>query len=127
MVEADHLIAEQFALFVLEAVFLKMIAPKLRCALGNGVDRITDLPRAGTSLHAAIREGGEYRTRFGVRVRIIQMIVREAPVKKNGLLDQSLTQHLGAEIKILLRPGGAQSDMVETFYQRHRENLRRGL
>jgi hypothetical protein len=47
------------------------------------------------------------------------MVMRVAPVKKNGLFDEPLPKDLRQKIYVFLSSSGTNGDVVEARYQRH--------
>ena len=78
-----------------------------------------DLARSRTARHALIGEGGVNRTRLRTGVRVIQVVMGVASVKKNGLLDQPLPKDLRQEIYVFLGSRCTNGDVVEARYQGH--------
>src|ERR1700730_7556284 len=113
MTKAQVLLSEAFLhALIRHLVALHVFFPELNGALGHTVRRGLDLPGPGAALHAVKREGGVDRSRFAVRVRVVQMIVSEASVEQDSLLDQTLSADLRHKIDVFLGAGGAHSDVM---------------
>src|SRR5580704_11546457 len=113
MIEAQILLPETFLdALIRHLVAFYMFFPELDGALGHTVRRGLDLPGSRAALHAVKREGGVDRARFAVRVRVVQMIMSEASVEQDSLLDQTLSADLRHKIDVFLGAGGANSDVM---------------
>ena len=120
MVEPDELLSEPLLdAAMLHLVMRQVLVPEFGGALLHRIGGGLDLARSRTARHALVREGGVNRTRLRVGVRIIQVVMGIASVKKNGLFDQPLPKDLRQEIYVFLGSRCTNSDVVETRYQGH--------
>src|ERR1700730_6520187 len=120
MFEADKSLAKTLlGAAVLDVVPLEMIQPELRGPLRDGISSGPNLARAGTSLHALIRERCVDGARFRIGVGVIQMVMGIAPVKKNRLLDKALTRYGSLKINVFLGAAGADGDVMDSGDKRH--------
>src|SRR5712691_5339784 len=120
MLEPDERLSEALLdATVLDVVPVQMIDPELRRSLGNRIGRGRNLTGSRASLHAIVGKGGVYRAGLGIGVGVVKMVVGVAAVKKNGLLDQPLAEHLRQEVHVFLSAARTDGDMVHACYQRH--------
>src|SRR5207248_5557543 len=83
------------------------------------------LTGAGAARLARVRKAGGDRADVGIRVPVVEVINGNAAIHQDGLFDQSLPEHLGEEIDVLLRAAGAQRDVVHALQEtRHGSSTR---
>src|ERR1700683_1600313 len=100
-------------------VVRQVLVPELGGPLLHRVSSGLDLARSRTSRHALIGKSGVNRTRLRVGVRVIQVVMGIASVKKNGLFDEPLPKDLRQEIYVFLGSRCTNGDVVEARYQGH--------
>jgi hypothetical protein len=114
MFEVDEVLAEAFMDAAMDdPMFIQVIDPEGQGSFGDGIDGGLDLARPGTALDPLVRKSRHDGAGLGFAVGVIEVIVRVAAVKQNGLFDQTLSDHLGKEIDVFLRAAGTGGDVMQ--------------
>src|SRR5580692_4751515 len=120
MIEPDKLLSEPFLnASVPHLVVSQVLVPELGGSLLHRVSSGLDLARSWTARHPLVWEGGVNRTRLRAGVRIIQVVMGIASIKKDSLFDQPLPKNLRQEIYVFLGSRCTNGDVVEARYQGH--------
>src|SRR5581483_1831330 len=96
------------------AVAIQMVHSEWKNSFRYRVDDALDLLGSGAPFHALVGKRSHHRAGLGVPVGVIEVIMRVAAVEQDGMLNEPLTHHLGEEVQILLRAGGACCEMVDS-------------
>src|SRR5207253_9335927 len=98
MPEANVLLSESLLNpAVLDVVTTQMVDPERCRALRSGIRGGRDLARSGAAGNAPIGKRGQHRADLGVRVGVIEMVMRVPAVEEHRLFDQALAHHLRDE------------------------------
>src|ERR1700722_12141858 len=120
MVEPEELLPEPLLnAAMLHLVVRQVLVPEFGGPLLHRVGGGLDLARSWTTRHPLVREGGVNRARLRTGVRIIQVVMGIASVKKDGLFNQPLPKDLRQEIYVFLCSRCTNGDVVEARYQGH--------
>ena len=115
---ADVLLAETLLdPAVLDVVPLQVFVPEGQRARRHRVDRRLNLPRSLPSRHPLVGKGRHHGAHLGVRVGVIQVVVRVPAVEQHGLLDEPLAHHFRQEVNVLLRTRRTKRDVVQAFHE----------
>ena len=95
-----------------DPVPVQVIQPEWKRSGTYRVDSGLNLARTRAALYPVIGKRGHGRSRLGLSVGVIEVVVSVAAVKQNGLFDQALTDHLREEIDVFLRTAGADHNVV---------------
>ena len=97
---------------VLDLVPLQVVLPEWQRALRHRVGCSRNLAGSRSPGDPPIGERRQHRADLGVRVAVIEVVVRVPAVEEDRLLDQPQAEHLRDEVDVLLRAARAQRDVV---------------
>ena len=102
---------------VLDLVPVQMVLPEWQRAFRHRVGGGRDLARTRSTRDPPIRKRRQDQSDLGVRVAVVEVVVRVAAIEEDRLLDQPQAEHLRDEVDVLLRAVRAQRDVVQAFHE----------
>ena len=91
---------------------VEMLDPERDGTLRHGVGGSLNLPGTFAARNALVRKRRHHRAGLGIRVCVVQVIVRVAAVKQDGLFDQALSDNLREKVNVFLGATGTNCDVV---------------